>query len=85
MRPLAPLRPQSQPDRRLGINTLGIGVNATVFTLPNAVLFKGFPFDKSDRILYMRERNATLALLTTHSATLEDVFVALTGRHLRDG
>jgi ABC-2 type transport system ATP-binding protein len=33
----------------------------------------------------LRERNATLALLTTHSATLEDVFVALTGRHLRDG
>jgi len=23
-------------------------------------------------------------LLTTHSATLEDVFVSLTGRHLRD-
>ncbi|MEW6322016.1 MAG: ABC transporter ATP-binding protein [Acidobacteriota bacterium] len=28
---------------------------------------------------------AQLSLLTTHSATLEDVFVALTGRHLRDG
>jgi ABC-2 type transport system ATP-binding protein len=26
-----------------------------------------------------------LSLLTTHSATLEDVFVKLTGRHLRDG
>ena len=26
-----------------------------------------------------------LAQLATHSATLEDVFVALTGRHLRDG
>ena len=26
----------------------------------------------------------TLTLLTTHSATLEDVFVSLTGRHLRD-
>jgi len=25
-----------------------------------------------------------LSMLTTHSATLEDVFVALTGRHLRD-
>jgi ABC-2 type transport system ATP-binding protein len=25
-----------------------------------------------------------LSLLTTHSATLEDVFVSLTGRHLRD-
>jgi ABC-2 type transport system ATP-binding protein len=33
----------------------------------------------------LRERHATLTLLTTHSATLEDVFVSLTGRHLRDG
>jgi len=32
----------------------------------------------------LRARQATLSLLTTHSATLEDVFVALTGRHLRD-
>ncbi len=30
------------------------------------------------------ERGASLSLLTTHSATLEDVFVTLTGRHLRD-
>jgi ABC-2 type transport system ATP-binding protein len=29
-------------------------------------------------------RGATLAELRTHSATLEDVFVSLTGRHLRD-
>ena len=36
---------------------LGIGVNATVFTLTNAVLFRGFPFDKSDRILYLLMRN----------------------------
>ncbi|HEX8201821.1 MAG TPA: ABC transporter ATP-binding protein, partial [Isosphaeraceae bacterium] len=26
-----------------------------------------------------------LARLTTHQVSLEDVFVALTGRHLRDG
>ena len=32
----------------------------------------------------LRDRNAALAMLTTHSATLEDVFVSLTGRHLRD-
>jgi len=32
----------------------------------------------------LRERQASLNLLTTHSATLEDVFVSLTGRHLRD-
>jgi ABC-2 type transport system ATP-binding protein len=29
-------------------------------------------------------RAADLSMLTTHSATLEDVFVSLTGRHLRD-
>jgi ABC-2 type transport system ATP-binding protein len=32
----------------------------------------------------LRARNAALTLLTTHSATLEDVFVTMTGRHLRD-
>jgi ABC-2 type transport system ATP-binding protein len=33
----------------------------------------------------LRARDAALSRLTTHSATLEDVFVSLTGRHLRDG
>jgi len=33
---------------------LGIGVNATVFTVTNAVLFKGFPLvDRNDRLLYI--------------------------------
>ena len=32
-----------------------------------------------------RSRGATLAGLTTRSGTLEDVFVTLTGRQLRDG
>jgi ABC-2 type transport system ATP-binding protein len=32
----------------------------------------------------VREHQVDLSLLTTHSATLEDVFVSLTGRHLRD-
>ena len=32
----------------------------------------------------LRRQNAQLAELRTHSATLEDVFVSLTGRHLRD-
>jgi ABC-2 type transport system ATP-binding protein len=31
------------------------------------------------------ERGATLSGLATHHATLEDVFILLTGRHLRDG
>ena len=37
--------------------TLGIGVNAMVFTVTNVVLFKGFPFDRSDRIAYLGTRN----------------------------
>jgi ABC-2 type transport system ATP-binding protein len=32
----------------------------------------------------LETERANLALLATHSATLEDVFVSLTGRHLRD-
>ena len=32
----------------------------------------------------LRQRDATLSQLGTHSATLEDVFVTLTGRQLRD-
>jgi predicted permease len=36
---------------------LGIGVNATVFTLANAVLFRNLPFDDSDKILYVQGRN----------------------------
>ena len=32
----------------------------------------------------LRARDLTLSSLTTHSATLEDVFVTMTGRHLRD-
>jgi ABC-2 type transport system ATP-binding protein len=32
----------------------------------------------------VNERRQALSFLTTHSATLEDVFVSLTGRHLRD-
>jgi ABC-2 type transport system ATP-binding protein len=32
----------------------------------------------------LTDREARLSLLATHGATLEDVFVRLTGRHLRD-
>jgi len=35
-------------------------------------------------LAHLEQQNAPLALLATHSATLEDVFVSLTGRHLRD-
>jgi len=33
----------------------------------------------------LEREGVELTMLTTHSATLEDVFVSLTGRHLRDG
>jgi ABC-2 type transport system ATP-binding protein len=33
---------------------------------------------------FLRARDAALSQLGTHSATLEDVFVTLTGRQLRD-
>lgn len=33
---------------------------------------------------YLEQRSLRLAELQTHSATLEDVFVSLTGRHLRE-
>ena len=33
---------------------------------------------------FARGSNRPLAALTTRTATLEDVFVTLTGRHLRD-
>ena len=33
---------------------------------------------------HLRDRNVRLADLHTHRPTLEDVFVSLTGRHLRD-
>ena len=35
-------------------------------------------------LAHLAAQHASLSHLTTHSATLEDVFVALTGRHLRD-
>ena len=38
------------------------------------------------RVLAVLEQsNAVLSELSTHRANLEDVFVKLTGRHLRDG
>ena len=38
---------------------LGIGVNATVFTVTNAVLFKGFPLvERNDRLLYIHPKES---------------------------
>jgi ABC-2 type transport system ATP-binding protein len=35
-------------------------------------------------LAFLKERGRELTLLTTRHASLEDVFVSLTGRHLRD-
>jgi putative ABC transport system permease protein len=36
---------------------LGIGANATVFSLVNGILFKNLPFADSDRVLYINTQN----------------------------
>src|SRR2546430_1753985 len=36
---------------------LCIGANTTVFTLVNAVLFKGLPFERADRVMALSETN----------------------------
>src|SRR5262245_12615184 len=41
----------------VGALALGIGVNTTVFTLVNAVLFRGLPFEQQDRVIYLSTQN----------------------------
>src|SRR5437763_12989114 len=36
---------------------LGVGVNSTVFTLVNAVLFRGLPFEQPGRVMYLSCNN----------------------------
>ena len=38
--------------------SLGIGANSAVFTLVNAVLLRGLPFDRPDRIMWLDMRDA---------------------------
>src|ERR1700683_3254768 len=37
--------------------SLGIGVNAIMFTITNSMLFKGMPFDKNNRVLYLATKH----------------------------
>jgi ABC-2 type transport system ATP-binding protein len=59
-------------DARVGNGTWSLGTSEVHLAVPAL-------------LAALDARGATLSHLTTHSATLEDVFVALTGRHLRDG
>ena len=44
-----------------------------------------FPAIRSSTLLaHLQQAGHTMTALSTHHATLEDVFVNLTGRHLRD-
>lgn len=51
---------------------LGLGVNTTVFTLVNAVLIRGLPFDQPDRIVALGSRNAQGRPLGVSRADVED-------------
>jgi putative ABC transport system permease protein len=51
---------------------LGIGVNATVFTLVNAVLIKGLPFQDSGRLYMLTLQNKTGGRTGVSNADLQD-------------
>jgi predicted permease len=36
---------------------MGIGVNVTMFSITNGVIFKGVPYDKEDRVIHILERD----------------------------
>jgi putative ABC transport system permease protein len=42
----------------VGLLAAGIGVNTTVFTLVNAVLIRGLPYEDAERILYLEGHDA---------------------------
>ena len=46
---------------------LGIGMNATVFTLVNSFLFRSLPFADPDRVMYIGERDAPAGAPSTYT------------------
>ena len=61
------------------------GVTAVAADANGARLTVSRPHEAMPALMALvRDRGATLTALTTHRATLEDVFISLTGRHLRD-
>ncbi|MDR3635192.1 MAG: ABC transporter ATP-binding protein [Isosphaeraceae bacterium] len=74
--------PSLEPSSFAGLAT----VLATRAEADGFALTVGAPHAAIPALLdYLDERHCPLARLTTRQASLEDVFVALTGRHLRDG
>ena len=63
-----------------------VGMSRRVNSASSAVLLQVAELHTSVPALLaeLTRQNVSLTELRTHSATLEDVFVNLTGRHLRD-
>jgi len=57
---------------------LGIGMNATVFTLVNSFLFRSLPFEDPDRVMYVGE-GAVMAVLGAHAVERLEYFVPVDG------
>ena len=62
-----------------GVQAVRLGSDRTALTV--AALHRAVPA----LLGLLERRGAELSMLATHNATLEDVFVSLTGRQLRDG
>src|SRR5882762_8796935 len=56
----------------------GMGVNTTVFSLVNAVLFKPLPFQGGNRLVMVDATNPSFAADNTGISARWDVFVAFT-------
>jgi ABC-2 type transport system ATP-binding protein len=72
--------PLSEVELRSLNGVTGTRVNGSQYELTASELRLAIPALLS----FLEQRRLRLAELTTHSATLEDVFVSLTGRHLRE-
>jgi ABC-2 type transport system ATP-binding protein len=74
-------RAQVQADQRALPGVREVRHDNGTFALATSEMHRAVPA----LLDHLRASGAELSLLETHSATLEDVFVSLTGRHLRDG
>jgi ABC-2 type transport system ATP-binding protein len=73
--------PPAEPDLRVLPGVRDVRVRGEAVALATSELHSTVPA----LLAQLSGMQLTLTLLTTHSATLEDVFVSLTGRQLRDG